>query len=344
MNEKLIEEFCNNALAKNISKNRVRKYRTTLRTLNRHLKRDFRECTKKDLVNYFAKLENDEFKPVNHNSAKSDVYAENTKRDFKIISRLFFAWLKPDKKELWGWIPTTQKDRRLIRTEDVLTEEEIYKMVDVAQHTRDRALISCLFESACRISELSNLKVGDIVFDEFGYHFICNGKTGEVYKRIANRTAVDLMKKWIEQHPFKANTDFKEQPLWTTLSRSHIGVHQIDNNSIRKMLKEIGKLANINKKLNPHWFRHSKITDMRVYKKIPDAVVEKIVGWKEGTNMFEVYSHTKSEDIDKTLQKIYGVDEEKQYAKALKKIEVKKPELWKALVEFMRKELKENKN
>jgi len=339
MNEEVIKEFLNFLLSQGISQPRILKYEYTLRSLSKFLKKDFRKVTKEDLVNFFAKLEANKIKPEG-----KEAYSDETKRDFRIITKRFWKWLKncdegyPDEVK---WIKTTpnKKLEHVIRTKDVLTEEEVYKMVDTATHVRDKAIISMLFETGSRIGEIRKLKLKDIVFDDKGYNFVTNGKTGDVYKRVMNPKAVELLKTWIEKHPLKDNP---EAPLWVTLPRARRGIKQMDYAGFNKMLKEVATIAGITKRVNPHAFRHARITDLRIRKKVPDAIIEMLVGWRPGSKQFKIYQHGKSEDIDNALSRVYVPTKEQLVEKALANIKIKKPELFKALVDFVRNELRES--
>ena len=62
--------------------------------------------------------------------------------------------------------------------EELLTEEEIQKMISSCANLRDRALVSVLYESGCRIGEIGNLRIKDVLFDEYGAKIDVLGKTG----------------------------------------------------------------------------------------------------------------------------------------------------------------------
>ena len=51
---------------------------------------------------------------------------------------------------------------------DPLIEMEVMQMLDACQNSRDRALISMLYEGAFRISELATLMWSQVKFDEYG--------------------------------------------------------------------------------------------------------------------------------------------------------------------------------
>jgi hypothetical protein len=70
---------------------------------------------------------------------------------------------------------------------------------------------------------------------------------------------------------------------------------------------------------------------MRINKKIPDAIIEMLVGWKPGSDMFSTYQHAKSSDIDKALMQVYGIGDEqikKQVAVDIRKLLASDPKMF----------------
>lgn len=305
-NGKLIDDFLLELNSVGLSANRVKKYKSQLHTLSNLLGKDFKGTSKDDLIRLFADMQQGKT-----NSSKGKAYSENTKRDFKISAKKFWRWMKPQADEKSypkevSWIKTSENGRlkKIIKTKDVLTEEEVYEMVDASPHARDKAIISLLYESGSRIGEIEFLKISDIIFDDKGYSFeTTTGKTGQHYKRVMNQKAVQYLKEWLSQHPMKDDND---APLWVTLSRARHGIKQLNQSGIRKFIKEIAEVAGIKKATNPHSFRHARITNLRVVRGINDSIIESLVGWKPGSDMFGTYQHSKSRDIDEALAKAYA--------------------------------------
>jgi integrase/recombinase XerD len=305
MNEELIRDFSLSLLSEGISEARIKKYQSTLHTISKNMKKSFEKCGRDEIVDFLAKIEKDD-------------YTANTKKDFRVVIKRFWKWMRKtdDYPPDVNWIKTTipRRLQKIIRTKDILTEQEVYEMVDTAPYIRDKAIISMLFETGSRIGEIEKLNIGDIVFDDKGYNFVSNGKTGDVYKRVVNTKAVELLKSWMNMHPMKGDSD---SPLWVTLARSRVGTRRLENSGMRKMLKEVAEMCKITKKVNPHAFRHARITDLRVNRKVPDAIIEMMVGWTPGSRMFDVYQHAKSEDVDKALSESYGLKEEQKKRKMI---------------------------
>ena len=64
------------------------------------------------------------------------------------------------------------------KTPEILTIEEIEKMINRSKSFRNQVLIALLYENGCRIGELLNLKKENVEFDSRGAILIVNGKTG----------------------------------------------------------------------------------------------------------------------------------------------------------------------
>ncbi|MDG7039449.1 MAG: tyrosine-type recombinase/integrase [Nitrososphaerota archaeon] len=76
-----------------------------------------------------------------------------------------------------SWIHTEIKanERKQI---DMLTDDEIERMIKAAINIRDKAFIAVLAEGGFRIGEILPAKIKDVVFDERGAIIHVTGKTG----------------------------------------------------------------------------------------------------------------------------------------------------------------------
>jgi len=70
-----------------------------------------------------------------------------TKREYKKTLKKFFKWL--GKKELVDWFTIGEIKTRKFPNE-LLTEDEIKRLLEACKNQRDRALIAVLWESGCR--------------------------------------------------------------------------------------------------------------------------------------------------------------------------------------------------
>ncbi len=59
----------------------------------------------------------------------------------------------------WISIRISRSEMPLPSEGDLLTEEDIQKLLHAADHPRDKAFVSMLWESGCRVGEVGNLKL-----------------------------------------------------------------------------------------------------------------------------------------------------------------------------------------
>jgi len=149
-NKQLIFNFKRDLEVQDYSKARIYKLLTYLKIIGEHIDYNFENATKGDIKDTIAWVN------------KRDL-ADASKTDYRIILKQFYKWLNdgeyPDKVE---WISTTVKKSNNTLPKDVLTEEDIQKLIKTATNTRDRALISMLWETGARMGELIDLTIGDI--------------------------------------------------------------------------------------------------------------------------------------------------------------------------------------
>ena len=295
-NIKTIEKFLKKLFAEGLSKPRVIKYANYLKTIAEKIGKSFMEVNEEDIINFLSHLEQSN-------------YSEWTKRDYKVVLKRFFRFL--GKEELMKDIKTTMRNNRKKLPEDLLTKTEIKRMIETADHLRDKAIISLLYEGGLRIGELASLKIKNVVFDEYGAVIKVKGKTGE--RRVRVVLSSSLLAKWIEIHPDKDNPN---APLLVNLSTNYKN-KGITYRGISMRIKEIAKKAGVDKKITPHLFRHSRATHLATV--LTEAQMNEYFGWVQGSRMAATYVHLSGRDTDNKMLEIYGLKKkEKEKEKELK--------------------------
>lgn len=227
------------------------------------------------------------------------LYMVNIKQFFKYLYNSedfpeIVNWMKPEKIKTNQKLPT-----------DLITVNEVKSMIDSADHPRDRALISLIYESACRIGEIVNLDIKDVTFDQYGAVIMVDGKTGMRRVRLINTSP--YISEWINQHPFRNNRD---SALFLSFASNKYGNRMLPD-SCAAILKKIAKRAGIEKNIHPHLFRHSRLTELAKF--MTEQEIKVFAGWTGGSSMASVYVHLSGSDIDKKMLENAGVilDEDK---------------------------------
>jgi len=262
-------------------------YLWDLKRFGLFVNKPFENVTKEDILNFLSK--NESLKPSTINL-------------MKIVIKSFFQWLYGmsgrDYPDLVKWI-TQNKNNSHKLPEEILTVEEIRKIADTADNQRDRALITVCYDSACRATELLSLKIKHVSFDDYGAVIMVDGKTGQRRIRLIN--SVPDLKIWLNQHPFKDNP---EAPLWIDVSRKSYGKGLYWSGLYQKV-RTLAKRAGIKKKVYPHLFRHSRLTELA--KVLTEQELKVFAGWVRGSSMASVYVHLSGQDIDKKLLENAGL-------------------------------------
>jgi site-specific recombinase XerD len=299
----LIEEFIKDQEANSIGQLRIRKYRTDLGVIFGQPRKETK--FKKNYRGNLLELTTEDLKDIVRNIEASN-YTEWTKHDLKVIIRKFVNWLnkKYNKNIDTSFISIKVKDNHKL-PEEILTPEEIEQLVDACGNIRDKALISVLYESGCRISELLGLKIKNVQFDEYGAVLIVQGKTGSRRIRIINSAA--LLKNYIDNHPLKDTESY----LWLTNFNRKNGNGEwtlMNGQSVRRILRIISEKAGIRKKIYPHLFRHSRATHLAPI--LTEAMMKEFFGWSQASRQASTYVHLSGRNVDDALLKAHGIKKE----------------------------------
>lgn len=296
-NKKIIKKIYEECVSIGLSYARINIYLVSLNRLATDFcNKDFDKLTKDDIKKLVAKIET------------NDKWSDSTKARYKIIVRKLIQVLEgydwnskkyPDKVD---WISVSMKNNNHKLPEEILTKEDIKKMINSASSIRDRAFISVLYESGCRIGELLTLKLKNVIFDEYGAIINVFGKTGS--RRIRLISCVPELSQLIENHTFKNDN---ESYLWIDQYQNPLGYP-----ATRKILKKIAKKSNIQKPVNPHAFRHARATHLANH--LTEAQMKEYFGWTQASKMASIYVHLSGRDVDDAILKLHGkkIQENKQ--------------------------------
>ena len=221
-------------------------------------------------------------------------FTEWTKHEYRRSIKKFFKWL--GKGDAVSWIKCTSPRNRKL-PEEILTEDDVKRMINAARNSRDRAIISVLYESGCRVGEFLSMRIKNASFDRYGAVIVVHGKTG--YRRIRLVSSVPYLAEWLNSHPFKEDS---EAWLWISLRT----FKRIPYNSLRIILRKIVEKAGVKKKVNPHAFRHARATHLANH--LTEAQMKEFFGWVQDSDMASVYVHLSGRDVDRAILKLYGMD------------------------------------
>jgi integrase/recombinase XerD len=291
LSKKALKEFDRDCTASGLGKVRLAKYLYLLLRIRSMLGKSFSDATKKDIIVVVEQIE------------RSKIEAW-TKHDYKVTLKKFYKWLRgvehpgayPPEVD---WITTTMRNSDHVLPEEILTQDEIRRMVEVASNLKEKAMISVLYESGCRAGEFLSLKIKNVQLDDFGAVLITEGKTGG--RRVRIVASAPTLAMWLDSHPLKNDP---AAPLWVS-SATNRKNRPLEYRGFVKALEKIAEDAEVKKRVNPHSFRHARATHLA--NSLTEAQMKELFGWTQGSKMASIYVHLSGRDVDNALLQLYGL-------------------------------------
>ena len=143
---------------------------------------------------------------------------------------------------------------------EVLTVEEIDRIIstvdmDKKEGQRNRAILETLYSCGLRVSELCNLKLSELYFDE-GFIKV-EGKGSKQRLVPISPRAIKEIKYWLlDRNLGKIKKGFED---YVFLARWGNAISRI---MVFHMIKELAEKAGVTKNISPHTFRHSFATHL----------------------------------------------------------------------------------
>ena len=285
-------------------------YATRLRIVAGILQDKFTNPSKNDIKKLLNQLIERKGKTGRHLEKQR---TQATIEDYKKTIKHYYKWklgsgegnarIEPD---CTRWITRNRKLGSKVKPEELITRQEYEKTLDSCMNARDRALISVLYDSGCRIGELLSLRIRDAQSDQYGYVLAVTGKTGFRRVRIVGNSIVYL-KAWLDGHPNRNNID---APIFCGLETRN-NLKAMEHSDVYSMLKKVLKRAGITRRIHPHLFRHSYVTRM-VDRNLSESALKDQVGWTKGSRMLEVYSHLSMRQKDEAVLRASGIQIESE--------------------------------
>lgn len=295
-NRTYVLTFIRNKQLSGLSERTIRSYAAKLSMFLRAFdKRDAKELTQMEIEDWFLQHKGE--------------YHTKTLVHFRICVSLLLQQIHDKRtaeqllEHIHFKVPITQ-----VREDELLTDDEVKRMISVCTAERDRALIAVLHSSGCRIGEIIGINLGDISINRIGASLHVNGKTGE--RDVDIFVGVPELKAWINVHPLRHD---KTAPLFVTTLRG-TNHRRMSSSAIRMFLRRTAVRAGIppEKAVNPHAFRHKRATDLADHLTIAD--MEVMFGWTKGSNMPSVYVHSSRKKVQRKLAEISGLKIPEQQA------------------------------
>ena len=294
-----------------LSDSRVLTYMCYLEKFSKNTTKNFVDFTKDDVIQLIGKVEKGGFVRENKKKATKERFDYSSKSlvMMRVCVKKFFRFLRgidpPDYPNEVKFLRSTVKLNEE-KVFEILPVEKINQLIDVTENPRDRAFISVLFESACRPSEIINLRIKDIEFDDFGAKIFITGKTGKRRLRIIQ--ASSYLATWLNCHPTKHNIESK---VWVGIGSTSKG-KDMGYRGMSDILKKNAEKIGI-KNIHLYTARHSYATILS--KSLPQALLGQYLGHAPNSRATASYIHLSGDDLEEKILRVNGLKplEEKTY-------------------------------
>ncbi len=233
-------------------------------------------------VEKFAARTNKPAEKLNEDDAKAYL-ASLIDSKSKNTVMLAAASLKFFYKEILGKefesVKMPKKDNKL---PEVLTKDEVKKMLNSADNQKSRLIVSLLYSTGLRVSELVNLKIDDLNFGE-KTGWVRKGKGSKDRLFVLSENLSKELGEYLKEKEGHKYVFSKDEPLTTR--------------NIQKIIKGTKIRAGISKRVTPHTLRHSFATHL-LEQGTDIRLIQTMLG-HSSLNTTQVYTHVSSEQIKK---------------------------------------------
>ena len=185
---------------------------------------------------------------------------------------------------------------------DTLSEKDIDKIISqidlsTPEGERNRAMFETLYSCGLRVSEMVNLKISDLFFDEKFIRVLGKGNKQRFVP--INSYTIKLITIFKDQirTKIKVQKDYED-----TLFLNRRG-KQISRNMVFMILKNLVKESGLNKNVSPHTFRHSFATHL-LENGADLRAIQQMLG-HESITTTEIYMHLDNSYLKTVVEKFH---------------------------------------
>ena len=237
-------------------------------------------------------------------------YSPSTISDFKKVLKKFVKYSNDGElPKFWNDIHSEKIKSRYSAADQMISYDELQSLLNACKNQRDKALVSLLWDSGIRASELLQLKVKDFQKSSDGLYAVLNIQQGsKTYKQrtvILTGDSVVLVPQYIEFLKDFLKDKFSDDGfLFIGIGKEKPG-ENLTYDDLRMIIQKVRMRSGIQKPISPHLFRHTCATRM-ASENLPVEVFTRQMGWSSN-KMIDNYSHLNSKDQIKAILKAQGI-------------------------------------
>jgi integrase/recombinase XerD len=209
------------------------------------------------------------------------------------------AKAKPEQKR----VVSVKRERRLPKT---LTDEQVQTLIAACTHTRDKFLLTLLYQTGMRVGQCLGLRHSDVSVEDGTIHIVPrdgnpNGARAKTHTPYSIPALPDLMQLYtdylitdLDALEAEALPDFLFVNLWEG-ERGRPMTYA----SVMSLVKRLIKRTGIS--FTPHMLRHSRATAWIRDDKLPLPVVSRLLTHSNVQTTSDIYLHLTPQDLKKAL-------------------------------------------
>ncbi len=285
----LINSFINYLVVeKNYSDKTVKSYEDDLNSFALEINKNLLDITEEDIINYLKVLKDNKYKKTSVSRKISSLKSFYKYINFKKIKE--------------GYNPTTyilypKKDKKLPNfIEYNELEEMIQSSLEGKNKERNNLIIELLYATGVRVSELVNIKLNDIDFNDQSIRVMGKGSKERIV--YYGEYALNALNNYINGERKETLNNIDSEWLFSNKKGDHLSTRMIE-----LIIDKIMKNVSIKSKVSPHTLRHTFATHL-LNSGCDIRVVQELLG-HENLTTTEVYTHITNEELRNTYNKFH---------------------------------------
>lgn len=238
--------------------------------------------------------------------SKNEQYSERTQARWISCFKTFFKYLLEDELRTDNPSALLEAPKLGVYLPDTMSFEEIdhiSKSIDESTDLgkRNRCMMEVLYGCGLRVSELIDLKISNINFQE---SFLkVEGKGDKIRFVPMTDYTVDYIRRYLEVRGRNKNGERVIKPKDTDTLFLNSRGSKISRQMIFLIIKDLVALAGIQKNISPHTFRHSFATHL-LQNGVDLRYIQEMLGHSSITTT-EIYTHLNTEELHDVIMQYH---------------------------------------
>lgn len=194
-------------------------------------------------------VDDDIFRYITEYKAASTNISNRSLENMRLVFSSFFSWAYKKRRIIFNPMISVNKIKYDYIIKQPFDEDELETIYNACESKRDTALISFLYSTGVRVSELINTNIKDVDFNK--KELTVYGKGGKEREVYLNARAKSCLQDYLKTR----NISSENEPLFVCKRTNN----RLSVSGVEYILHEIGNRCGI-KDIHPHKFRHTTAT------------------------------------------------------------------------------------